>query len=92
MNQTTERKPRETKPKIFGTFLIDDDGNEQLIAYFEHYSKPQAQAKALDDRIVTRLADHNDHPAQSKLGLRRASPSSGTRGTCRRIGYPTSST
>ena len=60
MNQTTERKPRETKPKIFGTFLIDDEGNEQLISYVEHYSKPQAQAKALDDRIVTRLADHND--------------------------------
>lgn len=60
MNQSTERKARETKPKIFGTFLIDDDGREQLIAYTEHYSKPQAQAAVLADRVVTRLADHND--------------------------------
>ena len=39
---------------------IDEDGNEKLIGYTEHHSKTQAQSKALDGRIVTRQADHND--------------------------------
>lgn len=58
-NDTPARKPRETKPKIFGTFLITDEG-EQLIGYTEHFSKPQAQAKCLEGRVETRLASTDD--------------------------------
>lgn len=58
-NEAPARKPRETKPKIFGTFL-NLDGREELIGYTEHYSKTQAQSKCLDGRIETRLASTDD--------------------------------
>lgn len=59
-NNAPKRKPREVKPKIFGTFLITEDGKEQLVGYTEHYTKTQAQAKCLYGRIETRLASTDD--------------------------------
>lgn len=60
MNDTPVRKTKTPKAKVFGVFLIDNDGNESLIEYVEHHSKPQAQAAVLAGKIEVREADHRD--------------------------------
>lgn len=69
MTESTERKPRSTKAKIFVTELVREDGSTEAIAYTEHYSTTQAQSKALDGRITTRLADHHDLIAIGRRGI-----------------------
>lgn len=56
---TTKRKYNR-KPKIFGVFATDSDGNEHLVEYIEHYSAPQARAAALEGRIEVREAGTED--------------------------------
>lgn len=60
MNETPTRKTKTPKAKVFGVYLIDDDGNENLIEYVEHHSKPQAQSAVLAGKIEVREADHHD--------------------------------
>lgn len=59
-NAAPTRKPKSKNAKIFGTFIIREDGTEELLQYTEHYSKPQAQSKALDGRVETREASIDD--------------------------------
>lgn len=60
MNDTPVRKTKTPKAKVFGVYLIDNDGSESLIEYVEHHSKPQAQAAVLAGKIEVREADHRD--------------------------------
>lgn len=60
MNDTPVRKTKTTKAKVFGVYLIDDEGRRNLIEYVEHHSKPQAQAAVLAGKIDVRETDHRD--------------------------------
>lgn len=69
MNDTPVRKTKTPKAKVFGVFLIDNDGNESLIEYVEHHSKPQAQAAVLAGKIEVREADHHDLMTIGREGI-----------------------
>ena len=58
MNDTPVRKTKTPKAKVFGVYLIDDEGSRNLIEYVEHHSKPQAQSAVLAGKIEVREADH----------------------------------
>lgn len=60
MSEIETRKTKTPKAKVFGVYLIDENGNENLIEYVEHNSRPQAQAAVLADKITVREADHHD--------------------------------
>lgn len=48
MNEQTSKT---RKAKIFGVYVIDEDGNRNKLANVEHYSKPQAKNRALEGKI-----------------------------------------
>lgn len=48
MNEQTSKS---RKAKIFGVYVIDEDGNRNKLANVEHYSKPQAKNRALEGKI-----------------------------------------
>lgn len=60
MNNTPVRKTKTPKAKVFGVYLIDDEGSRNLIEYVEHHSKPQAQAAVLAGKVEVVEADHHD--------------------------------
>lgn len=68
-DETTTKRTYVRKPKIFGVFVIGDDGKETLIEYVQHYSTPQARAVALEGRITVREAGTDDLIAIGRDGI-----------------------
>lgn len=56
--QQTQTKNR--KPKIFGVYVITEDGRREKLANVEHYSKPQARNAALDGKIEVEELGYDD--------------------------------
>lgn len=61
-------KARNPKAKVFGTFAVDEEGTEILIGYAEAFTKPSAQKKVLDARLITREASTRDMIAIGRDG------------------------
>lgn len=55
-----EQNSKTRKAKIFGVYVIDEDGNRNKIANVEHYSKPQAKNRALEGKIEVEELAYDD--------------------------------